>query len=261
MLKEIFINYPKREISNTRKPVNKVGPFLQWVGGKRNLINNYKPYFPKNFNNYWEPFLGGGSIFFHLYDPAIKRDYFLSDLNEELIITYNAVKENPEEVIKTLNEMNHLHSKEFYYEIRNIDRKLNGKSRIGKKLFNVVDVLQKEEVAARFLYLNRTCFNALWRVNSHGLNNVPMGRSLKKNFGDSGNLSACSEILKNTHLTYKPYQDILNIVERDDFVYLDPPYAPLSNTSNFSSYTKEGFLEKEQIELKEDANYNIIKQS
>jgi len=249
MLKQIFKNHPKREISKKRNFSNKASPFLQWVGGKRSLIGSYEPYFPKTFKNYWEPFLGGGSVFFHLYDPSVERKYFLSDLNEELIITYNMIKDSPKEIIKILNEMNQLHSKEFYYEIRNIDRELNGKK--AQKLFSVSKALQKEEVAARFIYLNRTCFNALWRVNSHGLNNVPVGRSLKKNIGDNGTIAACSEVLKNVCLRYMPYQDILSSVEENDFVYLDPPYVPLSNTSNFSSYTKEGFLKKEQMELKE----------
>jgi len=140
------------------------------------------------------------------------------------------------------------HSKEFYYAVRNIDRTKISERKY-KKLFNAVDKLPHNEIAARLLYLNKTCFNSIYRVNSSGLNNVPMGRSLNKKIFNFSNLRDCNNTLQDAHITNKRYQDCFDNIRKGDLVFLDPPYVPESQTSNFVSYTTDGFSLQDQKEL------------
>jgi len=237
--------FPVRKNNNNRP----TAPFVQWVGGKRKLINEFEKCFPSKFKNYFEPFVGGGSVYFHLANKfGNKKKYTLFDINEELVITYNQIKKDPTSIIKLLEEFNYRHSKEFYYAIRNIDREKLSSKRY-KKIFDITTTLSAEQIAARFLYLNKTCFNAIYRVNKSGLMNVPMGRSENKNVLDSSNLYRCSNLLKNTQILNEDYSKTAELVNKGDLVYFDPPYDPISTTSDFTDYTQQGFTFEDQIKL------------
>lgn len=234
----------------TKQSAKVASPFIQWVGGKRSLLEKYEDIIPTDFNNYYEPFLGGGAMFYHMQSKyGNTKQYFLSDLNRELIETYKTIATTDyQEVVKLLKCMSVRHCKEFYYSVRNYDREEIVPRRYNK-LFDAIDVLTPVEIAARFLYLNLTCFNALYRVNGDNLFNVPLGNSLKKDISDNGLLRLCHDVLQDANITYQPYQNINPTA--GDFVFLDPPYAPLSATSSFTSYTSEDFGPEQQIALKE----------
>jgi len=214
-------------------------PFVKWAGGKRQLIPELLKNIPKNFNNYFEPFLGGGALFFELYNHGILNDkkIYLSDINKELINTYKVIRNNPNELVEKLKEFKINHNKEFYYKIRELDRNENYKN---------LDNITK---AARFIYLNKTCFNGLYRVNKKGEFNVPFGKYKAPKILDEENIYAVSNALKNVIIKHCDYKEILKYTQKNDFIYLDPPYYPLTKTANFTTYNQNNFLEKEQIEL------------
>lgn len=215
---------------------DKPKPFVKWVGGKRQLLKQFRElnlYPPEDFdpNNstYFEPFVGGGAVFFDLL-PANAR---LSDLNQELVITYNVIKSNVEELIQSLQK--HIYSKEYYLKIR------------AKNIKDLTDI----EIASRFIYLNRTGFNGMYRVNKSGDFNVPFGKYNNPLICDELNLRKVSKALQNVSIQYQDYKEILAEAQKGDFVYFDPPYFPVSKTASFTSYTANAFLEKEQIELRD----------
>ena len=214
-------------------------PFIKWVGGKRGLLEQILPLFPKDFNNYFEPFVGGGAVFFELFSRGILegKKVVLSDINKELINTYLVVRDNPNELIKKLKEYETNHSKEFYYQIRELDRK--------EEFENLSNV----ERATRFIYLNKTCFNGLYRVNKKGYFNTPIGSYKNPNIADVETVLNASEALANVTILHQSFEEVLNYAKKGDFVYFDPPYYPLNATSNFTSYDSNCFLEKEQIKL------------
>ena len=205
-------------------------PFLKWAGGKNKLIQQYIPYFPKKFKTYYEPFLGGGAIFFYL-NPQLA---VLTDINAELVNTYRCVKNNVEELILLLKEHQLKHSKEYYYGVRQ---------------GNGITPLEK---AARLIYLNKTCFNGLYRENSKGEFNVPIGKYKNPKICNAALLRSVSAALQPTQIDVRPFEDILKYASSsDDFVYFDPPYYPLSPTSNFTAYSRYSFSQDDQIRLKE----------
>lgn len=212
---------------------NETYPIVKWVGGKRQLMFELLKNMPKNYNRYFEPFIGGGALFFELQP----NDAYISDTNEELINLYQVVRDNADELIKDLKK--HEISKEYFLEIRNIDR---------TEEYKKWSVVQK---ASRFIYLNRTCFNGLYRVNSKGEFNVPFGNYKNPKILDENNLLNCSELLKNTEIKCADFSEILSKVEKGDFVYFDPPYVPLNETSSFTSYTKDGFDMDMQFKLRD----------
>jgi len=214
-------------------------PFVKWVGGKRGLLSQILPLFPKEFNNYFEPFVGGGAVFFELYAKGLLVDkkIHLSDINSELINAYIVVKEKPNRLIQNLEYYKKVHSKEFYYKIRELDRKENYQD------------LSDVEKATRFIYLNKTCFNGLYRVNKKGYFNTPIGSYKNPNIADSDTILSASEALQNAIIKHQPFQEVLKEAKKDDLVYFDPPYYPLNKTSNFTSYDSNCFLENEQFEL------------
>ncbi len=214
-------------------------PFIKWVGGKRGLLEQILPLFPKEFNNYYEPFIGGGAAFFELFSKGLLdgKKVILSDINNELVNAYNIVKNNPYELISNLKNYKKQHNKEFYYKIRELDRKENY-----KKLSNL-------ERAIRFIYLNKTCFNGLYRVNKKGCFNTPIGSYKNPNIADRDVILSASEALQNVTIKQQSFKDILKEAQKDDLVYFDPPYYPLNDTSNFTSYDSNCFLEDEQFEL------------
>lgn len=211
-------------------------PFVKWVGGKRQLLRQFRElglYPPEDFNpttnTYYEPFIGGGAVFFDL----LPKNAELSDLNNELVATYNVIKNNVDELIASLNK--HSYDKEYYLEVR------------AKKVEDLSDI----EIASRFIFLNRTGFNGLYRVNKSGQFNVPFGRYNNPVICDENNLRQVSDALQEVTITHQDYKNALETAKRGDFIYLDPPYYPISATSSFTSYTAEGFLEKEQTELRD----------
>jgi DNA adenine methylase len=215
--------------------MTKVPTLVKWVGGKRQLLSQLESLFPKEFNNYFEPFAGGGAVAFYLIKTRNPKKVFISDINEELIGTYTLVKKNPTELIKLLEQYKENHNKENYYNVRAKDPKL----------------LSELERAARFIYLNKTCFNGLYRVNLKGGFNVPMGKYKNPAISKSEDLNEISCLLENVQIELKQFHEAVETAIEGDFVYFDPPYYPLNRTSNFTSYTKDSFLEKEQIKLAE----------
>ena len=214
-------------------------PFIKWVGGKRGLLDQILPLFPNEFENYHEPFLGGGALFFELFSQGKLKDkkVFLSDINSELINVYTVVKSMPYELIENLKHYKQEHSKEFYYKVRELDRKEN---------YNELSELEK---ATRFIYLNKTCFNGLYRVNKKGYFNTPIGSYKNPNISDIDTILNASEALQYATLKHQPFKEIVNSVKENDLVYFDPPYYPLNDTSSFTSYDSNCFLENEQFEL------------
>lgn len=215
---------------------NKPKPFVKWVGGKRQLLRQFRElglYPPEVFNpvtnTYYEPFAGGGAVFFDL----LPQNAELSDLNNELVTTYNVIKNNVDELIQSLQK--HIYDKEYYLEVR------------AKK----VEDLSEVEIASRFIFLNRTGFNGLYRVNKSGQFNVPFGRYNNPVICDEDNLRRVSDALQAVTITHQDYKNVLKTAKSGDFIYLDPPYYPINTTSSFTSYTAEGFLEREQTELRD----------
>ena len=208
-------------------------PLVKWVGGKRQLMFELLKNMPKSYNRYFEPFIGGGALFFELQP----ENAYISDMNDELINLYSVVRDNVYELISDLNK--HEVSKGYFLEIRNLDRTTEYKN------------LSNVQRASRFIYLNRTCFNGLYRVNSQGQFNVPFGNYKNPRIVDENNLLNCSELLKNTEIKCADFSEILTKVKKGDFVYFDPPYVPLNETSSFTSYTKDGFDMDMQFKLRE----------
>jgi len=221
------------EIANIIK--NRPKPFVKWVGGKRQLLKQFRKmdlYPPHDFdpihNTYYEPFAGGGAVFFDL----LPKKAVLSDLNKELVVTYNVIKNNIDELITSLKK--HRYEKEYFLKVR------------AKNMNKLSDL----EIASRFIFLNRTCFNGMYRVNSKGQFNVPFGKYNNPTICDEDNLRKVSKALQDVKINVEDYKKVLNKVQKGDFIYFDPPYYPVSKTASFTSYTKEGFLDKEQIELR-----------
>ena len=208
-------------------------PIVKWVGGKRQLMFELLKNMPENYNRYFEPFIGGGALFFELQP----ENAYISDMNEELINLYQVVRNNVDELVADLQK--HDISKEYFMEIRNIDRT--------EEYENWSDI----QKASRFIYLNRTCFNGMYRVNSKGEFNVPFGHYKNPRILDENNLINCSQLLQRTEIRHADFSEILKKVKKGDFVYFDPPYVPLSETSSFTSYTKDGFDMDMQFKLRD----------
>ncbi len=210
-------------------------PFLKWAGGKSKLIQQYLPYFPSknNYKNYYEPFLGGGAIFFCIQPETA----ILTDINAELITTYCCVKNHVEELISLLKEHEHQHAKDsvtYYYTVR---------ANPGK-----TDL----EKAARLIYLNKTCFNGLYRVNSQNKFNVPLGKYKNPNICPEDLLRAASAALSTSEIKQGDFEEVRNYAtSSNDFVFCDPPYHPISSTSYFTAYSQNSFNEKDQERLRD----------
>lgn len=208
-------------------------PFLKWAGGKNRLIQQYENYFPQTFTTYYEPFLGGGAVFFYLSQQRLPLSAVLSDINQELINVYCCLRNDPEQVILFLSEHQQKHSPEYYYQVRS-----NSEGSIFQK-------------AARIIYLNKTCFNGLYRENAKGEFNVPLGRYKNPKICDPALLRSVSAALKNVYLESRSFQDVVHYAKgSNDFVYFDPPYHPVSSTSNFTAYSRYSFNRAEQVNLR-----------
>ncbi|HYZ59767.1 MAG TPA: DNA adenine methylase [Nitrososphaeraceae archaeon] len=209
--------------------------FLKWAGGKLQLIEQFENLFPHNFRNYYEPFVGSGAVFFYVKSKLKPNKVILSDSNEELINCFVVVRDRPSELVELLLNHRKRHSKEYYYAVRTIQP-------------NILDSVDR---AARFIYLNKTCFNGLYRVNSKGQFNVPFGDYVNPSIFDKNTLFQASQLLQDVHLQVSTFEKVLDFAGKDDFVYFDPPYIPLSKTSSFTRYSKSDFTMKEQKRLSE----------
>ncbi len=217
-------------------PVGRIEPqpFLKWVGGKSQLLTQFDRFLPRKVERYFEPFIGGGAVFFHLKHRFPQMRAFLRDNNDQLINTYLAVRDYPKELMRRLD--GHLaefrtNRERYYYGVRNEHH------------------LPKSEIverAARMIFLNKTCFNGLWRVNARGEFNVPIGSHKNPALYDRENILAASWTLQGVHLHVQDFRDTMSELRSGDFVYVDPPYFPMSATASFTSYTKEDFGTEEQ---------------
>lgn len=211
-------------------------PFVKWAGGKRQIIDKLKEYVPDDFDTYYEPFIGGGALLFEL-SP---KNAVINDSNEELMNVYRCLcdEDKFKKMCNTLNRYEAEHSEEFYYEIRNKDRNKNSLNR-----------LSDYTRAARTIYLNKACFNGLYRVNSKNEFNVPFGKKNKVNTYEGGNLITVSNYLtmNNIRILSVDFEEAVRDAKKGDFVYFDPPYD--SDNGTFNSYTEDGFGKEEQRRL------------
>lgn len=217
----------------------KAKPFLKWVGGKGQLLPQFEALFPKQYNSYFEPFIGGGAVFFSI-NP---KKAHINDINKTLAQTYIHIKDNTEKLIKSLKKLENnflakdeAARKEFYYSIR---EKYNSLSH------------EDFEKSLYFLFFNKTAFNGVYRENSKGGFNVPIGSYKNPKIVDEENLKVVSKILSNTKITSGSFVDAVKNAKAGDFVYFDPPYHPLSETSSFTSYSKDSFTKEDQIKLRD----------
>ncbi len=202
-------------------------PFVKWVGGKRSIIDELVELLPSKFGDYYEPFAGGAALFFAIHERITKA--FLSDSNFELTVTFAVVKKDPDALIAKLEEHARKDSDKYYYKIR-AQR----------------DLQAPIDIAARFIYLNKTCYNGLYRVNKKGEFNVPRGSYVKPDVVQHDNIMASSKALRKANITYREFDAVKP--QPGDFVYCDPPYHPSDNGS-YTKYTKLGFSEKDQERL------------
>jgi DNA adenine methylase len=211
-----------------------IKPIIKWAGGKRQLLKEIRKHTPDEFNCYYEPFFGGGAVFFDIQPPVA----FINDSNLELVNMYEVIKNEPLALIEELKK--HVNEKKYFYEIRGLDRMDSY-----KKLSDV-------QRAARLIFLNKTCYNGLYRVNSKGYFNTPYGNYKNPNIVDIPNILRISEYFNESDITIKSgdFSDSLFGVKSGDFVYLDPPYDPINESSSFTSYTFSGFSRNEQERLK-----------
>jgi DNA adenine methylase len=218
-------------------------PFLKWAGGKTALLHEILPRLPKKINTYYEPFVGGGAVYFALAWEDRFTHAVLSDSNRELIDTYQALRNSAKSVIAALSD--HVYEEKHYYSVRSLEpRALDFYSR-----------------AARFIYLNRTCFNGLYRVNRKGAFNVPFGRYTNPTICDEALLRSVSKVLSRTgraSIQCKSFEDVVLNSRKGDAVYFDPPYVPASDTANFTSYTAGGFGLRNQ-EFLRDVVLKLVK--
>jgi DNA adenine methylase len=216
----------------TAAPATAPAPIVKWVGGKTKLLGELVGRSPHTYHRYFEPFLGGAAMFFRLGPAAA----VLSDTNEDLIGTYRAVRDDVEGVIRALGKHRAKHCETYYYDVRDRwnDRRAS---------------MTPADRAACFIYLNKTCFNGLWRVNRRGSFNVPAGRYENPTILDPAGLRASSEALCSALLEVASFESVLDDAKSGDFVYFDPPYDPVSVTSNFTSYTADSFGPEDQAKL------------
>ncbi|WP_422445088.1 DNA adenine methylase [Thermoanaerobacterium sp. DL9XJH110] len=233
----------------------KAKPFLKWAGGKGQLLDTFKQYFPKELasgkiKRYVEPFLGGGAVFFHIVQNYDVDEFYLIDINEELILTYKVIQNDVHELLQQLKCLENIYlslsvekRREFYYKIRRDFNKEKAKFNFSEYDVNWI------KRAAYVIFLNRTCFNGLFRVNSKGEFNVPFGRYKNPKICDEKNLLAVNKCLQKAVVLQGDFEKCFTYVDKSTFVYLDPPYRPISQTANFTSYSKDNFDDEAQRRL------------
>lgn len=221
-------------------------PFVKWAGGKSQLLEKIREKYPQKIKKYCEPFVGGGAVLFDILNNFHPEKILINDINKDLINTYKQIRDNHELLISQLAELQHTYrnqplekNKELFYEKRARFNEL-------KISENAAENLEK---AALFIFLNKTCFNGLYRVNKKGEFNVPFNNARNPLICDEENLKTCSGLLQNIQMNVGDYKNCKSFIDSETFVYLDPPYRPLTQTSAFTSYSENGFSDKEQIEL------------
>ena len=223
-----------------------VKPFVKWAGGKSQLLNDIRANYPEKIDKYCEPFVGGGAVLLDVLANCQPKEVLINDINAELINTYSQIKNNVERLIEMLFEM-----QESFWEKNDSDRKvmyLAKRERFNELKVNVDEQISLEK-AALFIFLNKTCFNGLYRVNRKGFFNVPMGTYKNPPICDAENLRLISGLLKNVQIKSGDYSECADFIDKTTFVYIDPPYRPLTATSSFTSYSENEFGDKQQIEL------------
>ena len=209
-------------------------PFVKWVGGKRQIIDSILKYRPPHYNRYIEGMVGGGAVLFHQLQNS-EIPCIINDINFELINVYNIIKNSVELLINDLKT--HQNNPEYFYQIRVLDREPS---------YQNLSLIKK---ASRFIYLNRTCYNGLYRVNQKGQFNTPFGKYKNPTICDEINLRNVSNYLQSVQINNQPFQFISQIAEPNDWIYFDPPYFPISSSANFKSYHKDGFSYKDHLNL------------
>ncbi|MBE9127504.1 MULTISPECIES: DNA adenine methylase [unclassified Coleofasciculus] len=234
-----------------------VKPFLKWAGGKGQLLEQLKQFFPHelasgSIKRYIEPFVGGGAVFLYVAQSYPVDNFFISDINPELILAYKTIQRQVNDLIERLLEIEYKYlsleeteRKDYFYLIRS---KFNfQRTGIENQSYNPAWI----ERTAQLIFLNRTCFNGLFRVNSKGDFNVPAGRYKNPKICDEGNLRAVAKILQRTQIQQGDFRDCEQVVNSSSFVYLDPPYRPISKTANFTAYSQAIFDDSEQLRLRD----------
>ena len=221
-----------------------VKPFIKWAGGKSQLLEEIRKKYPANIERYCEPFVGGGAVLVDVLANLQPKEVLINDINPELINTYTQIRDNSEKVIELLTEMQESFwkmdneaRKEYYYSERDRFNELINQS------------AATAEKAALFIFINKTCFNGLYRVNAKGLYNVPMGAYKKPPICDVDNIQSISKLLQSVTINCGDYSECMDFINDNTFVYIDPPYRPLSPTSSFNSYAKTEFGDEQQIQL------------
>lgn len=209
--------------------------FLKWAGGKRRILNELKFSFPEEIERYFEPFLGAGSVFFFVKQTYNPKSCMISDINKDLIETFKAVRDNPDKLISSLEYFKKNNSENFYYKVRD---DLNKNKLLGLKRY------------AAFIFLNKTCYNGLYRVNAKGEFNVPYGKYIEPEIYNEETILCASHLLRGVMIKHQQYKDILRFINKEDFIYLDPCYDPLKKSS-FANYTPKRFCEGDRFELAE----------
>lgn len=237
------------------KDAPKAKPFLKWAGGKSQLINQIKTHLPRQLQQgtipkYAEPFIGGGAVFFFMARNFQLREFFIADTNRDLILTYKIIQQDVEALIELLSDiqyeyhrMNSEQQKAFFYETR---------TSFNENLESVnVSLLNQQAIhrAARLIFLNHTCFNGLYRVNSKGAFNVPFGSYKNPKICNADNLKSVANLLANTHIHHGDFTACEHFIDHQTFVYFDPPYRPISKTASFNAYAKGRFDDDEQKRL------------
>lgn len=225
-------------------------PFLKWAGGKGQLLSTFRLYYPQqllagNINKYFEPFVGGGAVLFDILQNFNVNEAVIADINKDLINTYKVVRDNVEQLVEVLECM-----EKSYISLGTEERKLEYYS--VRTNFNEKRIAIEGndiEKAAKFIFLNRTCFNGLYRVNRSGGFNVPTGDYTNPTICDNDNLYAASELLKRVNIICSDFKNVTQNIDDKTFVYFDPPYRPLNITSNFTSYSEQAFNDDDQKEL------------
>lgn len=231
---------------------NNAKPFLKWAGGKTQILNEIKNYyiFNSEITKYVEPFIGGGAVLFDILNKYDLKDVYISDINADLINAYSCIKYNVEELIINLEEMEReflkldIDKRKEYYLLRRDE-------------FNIIKFSSNDNIvkkSALMIFLNKTCFNGLYRVNKSNKFNVPFGEYKNPKICDTVNLINISKKIKNVNIVCDDYKKSIDIIDKGTFVYIDPPYRPISLTSSFTSYSKDSFDDKDQIELSEFVN-------